>query len=166
MGLQPSPSQIQPCSSLLPLQEREHPISPSLLWGQTADLGWGVWQQVQTPDKRGSHQNTCRTHLTPQGPQVSSPRSDPGFKASQGTERERVRQTNIHKERETDRKTEKQGERKKQRHTYRAETEIPRERQRDRDRERNQECSWGGSSRTGGRRVEALQPPQMTVQTC
>lgn len=116
-----------------------------------------MWQQVQTPDKRGSPQNTCRTHLTPHGPQVRSPQSDPGSEASQRTERES--QTDKYTERETDRKTATQGEREKQRHTYRAETETETGRG-------TKNAAGEAADGTGGRRVEAPQPPPRTVQAC
>ena len=44
---------LQALVSSLPLPLLPHGEGAALFWGQMADLRWGTWRQVQTPDKQG-----------------------------------------------------------------------------------------------------------------
>ena len=64
---------LQALVSSLPLPLLPHSECVAPFWGQMADLRWGTWRQVQTPDKQGLSHPLEFPYPTLQRTLVSSP---------------------------------------------------------------------------------------------
>lgn len=64
---------LQALVSSLPLPLLPHREGAAPFWGQMADLRWGTWRQVQTPEKQGLSHPLEFPYLTLQRTLVSYP---------------------------------------------------------------------------------------------